>query len=197
MAARHQREQEDAEYDFKVLLNDSLHFSNLVIMNVAWSGFSFGFFLINSYMKYIPGDIYTNVIYSSLADLFSTFFAAYLSKYLGNQKALIISFFISGVFAFALVFQPTVDDEQLSYTLLALVILTKLGVCSASNICSLITAEYFPVKYASSVFGFCSIAARFTTILAPLVAEMEAPTPMLILSAFALCTIFFVERLKK
>ena len=72
-------------------------------MNVAWSATSFGFYLISYYLKYIPGDIFTNVILSAMADCMSSFFSAYLTTKVGTQKTLIISFFISGVFSILLV----------------------------------------------------------------------------------------------
>jgi hypothetical protein len=81
--------------------------------------------------------------------------------------------------------------------MLLLIILIKLGLSSAQNICALITAEYFPAAYSSSVFGFCSMAARFTTILAPLIAEMEAPYPLLVFSFINLVSIVFIEKLRK
>ena len=80
-------------------------------MNVVWSSVSFGYYLISYFLKYIPGDIYTNVILSSLAEVFSSFFSAYLSSRLGNQKTLITSFLISGIFSFILVFQPHMDED--------------------------------------------------------------------------------------
>ena len=93
------------KYDFNELTRDSVHFANLVIMNVAWSSTSFGFYLISYYLKYIPGDIFTNVILSAFADCLSSFFSAYMSTKMGTQKTLIVSFFISGIFSLGLVFQ--------------------------------------------------------------------------------------------
>lgn len=91
-------------YDFNNLTHDRIHFANLVIMNVAWSSTSFGFYLISYYLKYIPGDIFTNVILSALADCLSSFFSGYFTTKVGTQKTLIVSFFISGVFSLLLVF---------------------------------------------------------------------------------------------
>lgn len=91
-------------YDFNNLTDDRVHFANLVIMNVAWSSTSFGFYLISYYMKYIPGDIYTNVVLSALADCLSSFFSGYLITKVGTQKTLVVSFFISGIFSLLLVF---------------------------------------------------------------------------------------------
>jgi len=64
-------------------------------------------------------------------------------------------------------------------------------------VCQLITAEYFPVAYSSSVFGFCNVASRFTTILAPFFAELPQPYPMLVFSLVNLGSIYFVEKLKR
>jgi hypothetical protein len=175
-------------------------------MNIAWSATSFGYYLISYYLKYIPGDIYTNVILASISEIFSSFFSATLCNHplIGAQKSLLISFLISGFFSFLLVITtedvsstPKNGDDPVSFYLLLLVILIKLGLSSAQNVCSLITAELFPIAYSSSVFGFCNIAARFTTILAPLVAEMPTPMPMLIFSAVQMGSVFFIERLKK
>ena len=81
--------------------------------------------------------------------------------------------------------------------MMILVILLKLGLSSAQNLCYILTAEYFPIEYASSVFGYCNIAARFTTILAPLIAEMDPPMPLLIFSLINMLTLMFVEKLEK
>ena len=60
------------------------------------------------------------------------------------------------------------------------VLLTKAGVSSAFNICYIITTEYFPLLYSSSVFGACNIVARIATIIAPLISEVSPPLPMII-----------------
>jgi Na+/melibiose symporter-like transporter len=94
----------DQRYDIKNLTNDKRQYSNLVIMNVVWSSTSFGFYLISYYMKYIPGDIYTNVIMSSLADCGSSFISAWLGTKLGHKKALAVSFILSGILSLGLIF---------------------------------------------------------------------------------------------
>ncbi len=66
-------------FEFKELLSNKDHYWNLIVMNVAWSSTSFGYYLISYYLKYIPGDIYTTIILASLSEVFSSFFSAYLS----------------------------------------------------------------------------------------------------------------------
>lgn len=40
---------------------------NLVLMLVAWCGASFTFYLLNFFIKYMPGDIYINSIVSGFS----------------------------------------------------------------------------------------------------------------------------------
>jgi MFS-type transporter involved in bile tolerance (Atg22 family) len=162
-------------------------------MNVVWSATSFGYYMISYYLKYIPGDIYTNVCLSSIAEIFSSFFSAELCRRVGNQKTLILSFLMSGIFSFIMIFVSEYRNMQDSIVMVILVILIKLGLSSSQNVTALITAEYFPVENSSSVFGFCNIAARFTTIMAPLVAELEGSMPMLVFCAVHLGSIMFIE----
>lgn len=95
---------------------------------------------------------------------------------LGTKKSLLLSFFMGGLFGTLLI----IDTKLNIIILLACVLLSKFGVSSAFNLCFLVTAEYFPVNYASSVFGACNIAARLTSIFAPMVSEIKHPIPMII-----------------
>jgi fucose permease len=60
-----------------------------------------------------------------------------------------------------------------------------------------VTAEYFPVAYSSTVFGACSILSRITTILAPLIAEINDPYPMLIFTCLAFMSAIAMVKLEK
>ncbi len=71
-------------------------------MNVAWSSVSFGYYLISYYLKYIPGDLYTNVILSSIAEMASAFSSGWISKKIGNKNTLIISYMTSCIFSLIL-----------------------------------------------------------------------------------------------
>jgi hypothetical protein len=55
---------------------------------------------------------------------------------------------------------------------------TRFGINCAFSLCYIITAEYFPPIVCSRVFGICNIFARVSTILSPLIAELDAPVPM-------------------
>lgn len=53
---------EKNEYNFSNLIEDKIHFKNLTLMNITWAASAFTYYMTGFYVKYIPGDIYTNVI---------------------------------------------------------------------------------------------------------------------------------------
>lgn len=60
------------------------------------------------------------------------------------------------------------------------IMVTKFGINIAFTLCYIVNAEYFPAIVCSRVFGICNLFARFSTILSPLIAEVEPPIPMCI-----------------
>lgn len=65
---------EDKGYRFRDLLRVRVFFVNLLVMNLAWSASSFNYYMIGYYFKYIPGDIYLNVMYAGIAESIVTLF---------------------------------------------------------------------------------------------------------------------------
>ena len=49
------------------LKGDHIMVFNLAMMLVAWGSASFSFYLLNFFIKYMPGDIYINSIISGLS----------------------------------------------------------------------------------------------------------------------------------
>lgn len=154
-------------------------------MCVCWSAASFSYYMIGYYNKYIPGNVYTIIIVSSMAEVSSTLLTGVMATYIGCKKTFIICFTVGLVFGVSLVLLP----ESEIFLILIAVLLTKGGVSGAFNICYLITPEYFPILYTSSAFGVCNIFARSTTIFAFVIAEMTAPFPMIVYSALCLLSI--------
>jgi MFS family permease len=163
----------------------------MIVMNITWSAVSFGYFMIGYYMKYVPGNIYQNIILSTLADMISNIFSGILSNFIGTKKSMTLSFLFACVSGFILVYYEDSDNSNL---IMILVLLTKLGITSAYNLCYLATAEYFPIRYASTIFGQCNVIARFATILSPIIAEIEQPNPIAI---YAICNLISIIALTK
>ena len=137
-------------------------------MSITWSSSSFTYYMVNFYVKYIPGDIFILVITSCMAELVACLISGVLCSKFGTKICIFSSFFIGGLFSVALVFIPTGNTTLISICLL----FTKFGVSSAFNLCFLVTAEYFPTSYSSTVFGACNGFSRTMTIFAPIIAEV-------------------------
>ncbi len=72
----------------------------------------------------------------------------------------------------------------------------KFGVSATFNLAYVASAYLFPSIYSATAFGICNIFARITTILAPEVAEVKAPVPMIlftILAGIAAVLSFFIR----
>jgi MFS family permease len=165
-------------------------------MNLAWSSAFFTYYMVGFYVKYIPGDIFTNVILSSLSEASACFLSGCVANLIGTKHTLILSFLIGGVFGLILSLTP----PTYMGVILTCLILTKFGVSSALSLCFLVTSEYFPMEYCSTVFGACNIMARITSILAPLIAELSPPTPMIcyvIFCGLSVMAVFMLDKKKK
>ena len=79
--------------------------------------------------------------------------------------------------------------------------IAKFGISTAFNLVYLSAVSLIPTILSSTVFGFCNVPARVITIMAPVVAEQDAPVPMLMCLVLVSCAIvasqFIVEKLPK
>ena len=62
--------------------------------------------------------------------------------------------------------------------------------------CYVSTPVLFPIKLAATAFGIVNLVGRCFGILAPLVAEMKVPRPMMFCSAFGVLSLIFALPLK-
>lgn len=61
-----------------------------------------------------------------------------------------------------------------------LIMMTKFGVSMGWVAASLSMIELFPSSLVATAFGICNVMNKSVAMIAPLVAEMPPPTPMLI-----------------
>lgn len=162
-------------------------------MSMTWASSSFTYYMVGFYIKYIPGDIFKMVIVSCMAEFSACLISGIISTYIGTKKCLFFSFFIGGVFGTTLIF---IDPEN-TLVIGACLLLTKFGVSSAFNLCFLVTAEYFPTMYSSTVFGACNVFARVMSIFSPLIAEVPAPLPMIVYTCFCILSMIGTTLLVK
>ncbi len=55
------------------------------MINIAWSASMFTYMMIGLYVKYIPGDIYTNVIISSISEASSCLISGIIANRIGTR----------------------------------------------------------------------------------------------------------------
>ena len=154
-------------------------------MILSWSASSFCFYIIGFYIKYIPGNMFINVIIMCVADAISSIFAGIIASSIGTRKTMFYSY---GLAAVAGVLLTVFDKNPLAIMIFMLI--TKFGINCAFTLCYLINAEYFPAMVCSRIFGICNIFSRISTILSPLIAEVDPPVPMM--TYVLVCTISMV-----
>lgn len=144
---------------------------NLTIMIIAWSCVSFSFFLINFFIKYLPGDVYQNQTISGLASV-AFLCAGPMSKALCNRSILVIAFFIAFVSSTTLLIVISFSTENSDTSALSLIILlTRCGINIAFCFVFVIHTEIFPTAFLGTSYGICNFFCRTVTLSAPLVAE--------------------------
>ena len=176
----------------KDILKVKRHFNNLLLMIYIWIASSFGMYLITFQMKYLPGNIFVNTLVSSSMDIPAAIVGGILYSKYGVRLTLPIFYIISVTGSISLIFfggMSTVTDS-------ILVMLTRLGVGTALALCYLANAGIFPAIFAGTAFGLCNIGAKLCTILAPLLAEVDKPVPMIIFSVVTGLAIFAALMIK-
>ena len=160
--------------------------ANLLIFIYLFCGVSFSYYLLNFYMKYIPGNVYVNTIVASIAEAVSHFITLCLFKLLGARNSIITVNVVTGVATTVL---WLAEVKRFIKEVPFFILLAKFGVVSFFTLMYLGTLVYFPSRYLGAVFGVCNTAARATTILAPMVAEINTPVPELCLISIAVVAV--------
>ncbi|TNV80510.1 hypothetical protein FGO68_gene767 [Halteria grandinella] len=157
------------------------HLINLVILVAVWIASSFNFYLINFQLKYIQGDVFVNTLVSAISELPATILAGYLYQKIGIKITLVMMFGVAIIGSISLL---SLGDNHVGL-IPVFILLAKSGVSATFNICYLANAQIFPAIFSGTAFGICNIGAKLATILAPLMAEVNPPAPMIIFTCTA------------
>lgn len=126
-------------------------------------------------MKKVKGSITTNTLVSQIsefsADIVSVLY--YISA--GPKFGFTFGYGLAFIGSFLLLMRPD-DIPMIPFY----VTVAKFGVAASFNTVYLASVGLIPTIFSSSVFGFCNVAARIFTIVSPVIAEQDAPLPMLI-----------------
>lgn len=163
-------------------------------MIVCWSSTTFTYFLVIFYVKYLPGDIYTNQVVSGFS-VFAYLAAPFMARKYDNKMIMLIGNVISFVFLIIMTFMQFIDINAILYSFIFL--LFKCGVTLVFLSLFIIHTDLFHIQFLATSYGICNIVSRIFTLAAPIVAEFEnrlAPLLiMIIMNVFALVATFFLR----
>ena len=94
----------DNKNSFKKFLRSCLNLVNLIAFVYLFSVASFDYYLINFYLKYIPGNVFINMIVSSLSSSISGYVSGIIVLKIGAQNGMRVTFglcFISSILLMA------------------------------------------------------------------------------------------------
>ena len=126
-------------------------------------------------MKYVPGSIYVNTTASALSQNIAYVVSGLLLNVIGIKMCFIVSLIIASIGGFLLATMPATGLVEASFVLIC-----KFGISWSFNNCYLATPLLFPAHLRVRTFGICHLLASFVTVLAPLLAEVEPPLPMIV-----------------
>jgi hypothetical protein len=169
---------------------------NLLVMTYMWAMASFSYYMIVFYLKYLPGDIYSNTFASSGTDCCSVVFGGFLYKKLGIKKAFTFLLTFSVIGGIIIIFLGTTHESLMP----AFVVLTKIGISGSFVNVYICMVDIFPTLFCATAFGVCNFLARVLTIVAPQIAEADPPLPMIVLTGLCgmgMILIQFITPLKQ
>jgi len=167
---------------------------------VLWMACAFGYYLINFEIKYLPGNLYVNVMMSTAAEICAKMFAYSQYERLGLKKSFQLGLTVALLGCLLLLISNGHSD---STTLLGICLfVAKFGVAFTFMINYLSIVMLFPTLFCGTATGMCNFAGRLATIFAPMAAELKPPQPTLILgslvlSALACSTMLIIPEIKE
>lgn len=176
----------------KDLIKIRRHFINLIILTYIWLASSFNLYLLHYNTKKLPGSFFANNLVSSVIDIPVTVFGGILYYLVGPRWSFTVTFACALIGGLFLLFLGADYPALVPYFLS----LAKCGIKVTLDTCYLANAMLFPAIFAGTAFGICTVGAKLASTLSPMLAELEAPVPMIVftsVSAVALLVSYFLR----
>ncbi len=113
---------------------------------------------------------------SSSIDIPVTVFGGFLYYLVGCRWSFTITFTCALIGGLFLLFLGDGNPNLVPYFLS----LAKCGIKVTLDTCYLANAMLFPAIFAGTAFGICNVGAKFASTISPMLAELEAPVPMIV-----------------
>ncbi|CAG9562563.1 unnamed protein product [Danaus chrysippus] len=133
-----------------------------------WLSISHTFFGINQYIGRLEGNIYINVIFSSIGLIPGMTLVVIASLYLNRRLAVVISCGVAAISLIVFIFIPS----NMNNLILVFAVIGQTGAFTAFAQIYLYSSEIFPTIIRNSAMGFASMFARFGGFIAPFVVNI-------------------------
>lgn len=130
----------------------------------------------------LTDDIYLAFVLSALIEIPSYIFCVLFMDHMGRKPILVFCQLLAGSTCIVAAFL----DADSTGAITAFTLAGKFGASSAFAIIYLYTAELYPTVIRNTALGTASMLARIGGILAPLLASLKLPTPLIIMGGSAL-----------
>jgi len=137
---------------------------------VTLSTSSFSLFLITYQLKNLQGDLITNTISQSCAEIVSDIFSGLVIYFVGARLGFITMFSVTIIGCTMLMCYPEYSQLFVS--------LVQFGTESALNMTFIASVELIPTVYVAGAFGYCNVVARLLSMMSSVLAEKEYPIPI-------------------
>jgi hypothetical protein len=128
---------------------------------------SFNFFLLTFYLKYFPGNIFSNSAFYACSDVIAFIFAGVFVHYTGTRTSLLTGsgIAISGGVAYLLMSQ--------NVELVPIVIcMARIGQTMIFNTMIISIGRLFPTLYVSTAYGLVNFCGHLAACFSPFLAEI-------------------------
>jgi hypothetical protein len=161
-------------------------------MFFIWVASSFNLYLLHYNTKKLPGNFFKNNLISGSIDIPITIFGGFLYYTVGPRWSFTITFSCALLGGVSILFLSETYPDLVPFMLT----MAKSGIKVTLDTCYLANAILFPAIFAGTAFGICNVGAKVSSILSPMLAEFEAPTPMIVftcVSFVALCLSYMLK----
>jgi len=171
-------------YTIPSLRNNVLVLMSLLSISVFCS------FLQVFQLKNLKGSLVQNTLICFTTQFFANASGGVVQSYFGTKNAFTISYLIGCVGATALLLNW--DNARIFPVL---IITSVFGVSASFNLCFIANSELIPTLLSASVFGYCNVIARLFGVFAPQAAELDFPTPEVMLIVFTIVAAILAQRI--
>lgn len=146
---------------------------------------TFNFYLLTFYLKYFPGNLFTNSAYFACSDLIAFAGAGIALKYVGMKVSIRISSVLALIGGLSYLFLS--GQEELVPMIICL---SRVGQSMIYNTTLISVNRLFPTLFIATSYGILNFCAHCIACLSPFVAEIKNPYPFSFFCCFILVAIF-------